>query len=177
MRTTLLVLLALPLAACGKSDPKTDPAPQGQAEAKAKAKDEAAGCPALAITVDGKPLSGSFRGVAVTAENAGYKTQLIHLYDHDKFACEEELKGRHTPVDNEVFVKAFHGAYPGVGIGAYTHLEGKLTLDRPPGKVGEPLEICVREPVQFTPNAGSFSGKKVSIVGKFAGKYCGVWKS
>ncbi|MFN0251625.1 MAG: hypothetical protein ACKV2T_32415 [Kofleriaceae bacterium] len=37
--------------------------------------------------------------------------------------------------------------------------------------------ICVRAPVVFTPDAGAYSGKKVSISGTFAAKFCGVNKS
>jgi hypothetical protein len=181
------IALWMLVAACGKKDGADDKTKESNADkgkdqgkdsaAKPTAKADDGACPVLTVMVDGKPVEGKFTGQAVTAENSGYQTQMVELYNHDKYTCDEALKGRHTPVENEVYVKAFHGVYPGVGIDAYTHLEGKLTLDKPPAKVGEPLEICVRKPIEFTPNAGAFNGKKVSIVGKFSGVYCGVWKS
>ena len=108
--------------------------------------------------------------------SGSYTTHMINLYNHDKATCEEALTGRHTVQEGEVYAKAFHGAAPGVGIDVYTHVEGTLTLDKVTETPGEPVTICVRQPVVFTPNAGQFTGKKVSIVGTFTGTFCGVNK-
>ncbi|MDX2090960.1 MAG: hypothetical protein SFX73_24080 [Kofleriaceae bacterium] len=176
MRTLISMMVCLGVSACGRGGSGGGGESSG-ATGSASAAPASGACPALAVTVEGSPLSGLVHGQAVTMENAGYTTHMVNIYNHDKATCEEALSGRHNVQKDEIFVKAFHGAAPGVGIDAYTHLEGTLTLDKPPGAVGAPVEICVRAPITFTPNAGAFAGKKVTIVGRFSGAFCGVKKS
>lgn len=134
-------------------------------------------CPELAITADGAAITGLVHGKGVTMVSGAYVTQMVHLFNHDKSTCEELVSGQRNTHLGEINVRAFHGDRPGVGIDEFTQVEGALTLDKAAKAVGEPLEICVRKPVTFTPNAGSYIGKKVTIVGKFAGAFCGVNKS
>jgi len=172
--------------ACGKGrdkeagkDTSGGAAPAGSAAASAgsaaaPAVDPNAPCPELAVTVDGAALPGLVHGTGVTMVSGSYTTHMVQLFNHDKSTCEEIVSGRRNVQPDEIVVKAFHGAAPGVGIDVYTHVQGTITLDKGTDKVGEPLEICVRQPVTFTPNAGTYTGKKVAIVGKFSGKFCGV---
>ncbi|MBL9015246.1 MAG: hypothetical protein JNL83_13770 [Myxococcales bacterium] len=188
MKTHIAMIAVLVAAGCGKKkgDSDTDKASGDKPAGDKAAGDKPAGdkpavdlsgpCPALKITVDGAPLEAAWVGQGVTMVSGSYTTQMVRLYNHDKATCEEALSGRHNVQDNEISVRAWHGAAPGVGIDAYTHVQGTLTLDKVTDKVGEDLVICVRAPVEFTPNAGAYSGKKVSIVGTFTGKYCGVNK-
>ena len=74
-------------------------------------------------------------------------------------------------------MRAWAGTAPGVAIDAFTQLDGAITVDKAAPTVGQPFEVCVRKPVTFTPDAGSYVGKKVTIVGKFTGEFCGVNKS
>ncbi|MBL0218769.1 MAG: hypothetical protein IPQ07_33445 [Myxococcales bacterium] len=180
----LAVVAALCVFGCGKDKGgSADPAP-GSATAPVAAApaapppvDPNTPCPALAVTVDGTPLSGLVHGKGVTMVSGSYTTHMVQLFNHDKSTCEEIVSGRRSSQPDEIAVKAFHGASPGVGIDVFTQVQGPLTLDKPADKVGEPLEICVRQPITFTPNAGVYNGKKVSIVGKFTGTFCGVNKS
>lgn len=177
MHSMLLVTLlgaGLLAGGCGKKDGDQGGDQPGD---KAGAKPSLTGpCPALAVTADGAPVEGLTHGHAVTMVSGSYTTHMIQLFNHDKSTCEEMLSGRRSVHDGEINVRAFHGQMPGVGIDAYTHVEGTLTLDAKTETVGEPLQICVRAPVTFTPNAGDFKGKQVSIVGTFAAKFCGVNK-
>jgi hypothetical protein len=134
-------------------------------------------CPALSVTVDGSPIVGLGYGQGLTLMNAGYTTHMVQLFNHDRTTCEDTLALRHADEPDEINVRAWHGAAPGVGIHAFTQIEGTITLDKQTDKVGEPLVICVREPISFTPNAGAYSGKKVTIVGTFTGTFCGVNKT
>jgi len=180
------VLCALVFAfGCGKGTSKqaeptsgsaagADPATAGTA--KAPAVDLKAPCPALSVTVDGAELPGLVHGLGVTMVSGSYTTHMVQLFNHDKSTCEEIVSGRRNSQPDEIVVKAFHGAAPGVGIDVFTQVEGTLTVDKATETVGEPLEICVRAPVTFTPNAGTYTGKKVAIVGTFTGKFCGVNK-
>lgn len=167
-----LSALASTLVTSAGCKASSDPPPAGEARPAAPV-DLSGPCPALSVTVDGVPLTGLSHGQAVTLVNAGQTTQLVNLFDHDQATCEEALAGRHPLRAGEHYVKAFHSAAPGVGIETHTQLEGTLTLDRMATKVGEPVEICVRRPVVFTPGGGAYEGKLVSIVGKFAGAWCG----
>lgn len=166
------MLVAIALIGCGKKDDK--PAADKQPAADPSG---AGRCPALAVFADGKRLDGLVHGQAVIMENAGYRTPMIQLYNHDKSTCDEILTGRRAPQENEINVRAWHGAMPGVGIDAYTHIGGAIALETPTETVGEVMKICVRGPVVFTPNAGAYSGKQVTIEGLFAASYCGVNKS
>jgi hypothetical protein len=172
-----IALLVLAVAACGKKDDKPAGDKPSETTTAKPGADTTGPCPPLAVLVDGKPLEGITHGQGVIMENSGYRTPMIQLYNHDKSTCEEILTGRRTPQENEINVRAWHGQMPGVGIDAFTQIEGTLTLDKPTEKVGETMQICVRAPVVFTPNAGAYSGKKVSIVGTFAAPFCGVNKS
>jgi len=139
--------------------------------------DPNAPCPELAVTADGAALTGLTHGMGVTMVSGSYTTHMVHLFNHDKSTCEEIVSGRRNTQEGELNVRAWHGAAPGVGIDVFTQIEGTITLDKGTEKVGEPLEICVRKPITFTPNAGAYNGKKVTIVGKFTGAFCGVNKS
>jgi hypothetical protein len=177
-------VVVIALCACSKKDDKpadkpADPSADKSGEAPAaKPKVDTSGpCGPLAVLADGAPIEGLVHGTAVIMENAGYRTAMIQLFNHDKATCEEALSGRRSVQENEINVRAWHGAAPGVGIDAFTQIEGTITLDKPTETVGETMQICVRAPVVFTPNAGAYSGKKVSIAGTFAAKFCGVNKS
>lgn len=171
------------LGACSKKGDKPAPAvdqPAGDPPASAVAApkvDTTGPCGPLAVLVNGKPLEGVVHGTAVIMESGSYRTPMIQLYNHDKATCEEALTGRRSPQENEINVRAWHGERPGVRIDAFTQIEGTITLDKPTDKVGETMQICVRAPVVFTPNAGAYAGKKVSIAGAFAAPFCGVNKS
>ncbi|MBA3453687.1 MAG: hypothetical protein H0T42_11400 [Deltaproteobacteria bacterium] len=167
--------LTLCVLACGKD--KSGDAERVPQTPPAVALGGVQACPPLSVTLDGAPIAGLGHGKGVTLMNAGYTTHMVQLYNHDKTTCEDTLALRHTQEEGEINVRAWHGAAPGVGIDAFTQVEGKITLDRTPEKVGDDLDICVREPISFTPNAGTYSGKKVAIVGKFSGVFCGVNKT
>jgi hypothetical protein len=178
-----LSIVVCVLAGCSKKDdkpvdnvPAVAPTPVGEGAAKPTV-DTTGPCGPLAVLVDGKPLEGLLHGTAVIMESGSYRTPMIQLFNHDKATCEEALTGRRSTKENEINVRAWHGASPGVGIDAFTQIEGTITLDKPTEKVGETMQICVRAPVVFTPNAGAYSGKKVSIAGSFAAPFCGVNKS
>ena len=160
------------LGACSKKD-KDAGGGQGGGQGGDPKADLSGPCPALAVTVEGAPLEGLVHGHAVTMVNGSYTTHVVQLFNHDKSTCEEMLSGRRSVHDGEVTVRAFHGEMPGVGVDSYTHVAGTLTLDKPTDKVGEPMQICVRTPIEFTPTAGDFKGKKVTVVGTFTAKFCG----
>jgi len=52
----------------------------------------------------------------------------------------------------------------------------KITVAKETKTVGEPFEICVAEPIAFTPNAGAYADKKVVMQGLFVGEWCGEAK-
>ncbi len=177
-----ITLVLLALSACSKkndakNDPKNETTQDKPAPEAAPKIDTTGPCGPLTVLVDGAPIEGLTHGTAVIMESGSYRTPMIQLFNHDKATCEEALSGRRSVKENEINVRAWHGQMPGVGIDSYTHIEGTLTLDKPTEKVGETMQICVRAPVVFTPNAGAYSGKKVSIAGTFAAPFCGVNKS
>ncbi len=167
-----IALVVLALSACSKKDKAPEDKP-----AEKPAIDLTGPCGPLAVLVDGAPLEGLVHGTSVIMESGSYRTPMVQLYNHDKATCEEALTGSRTPQENEINVRAWHGEMPGVGIDAFTQIEGTITLDKPTETVGETMQICVRAPVVFTPNAGAYTGKKVSISGTFAAPFCGVRKS
>lgn len=185
VRFVVIVSLVGLVTGCGKKDDKpadkpADPstAAPTPAEGSAKPKVDVSGpCGPLTVLVDGTPIEGLTHGTAVVMESGSYRTPMIQLFNHDKATCEEALSGRRSTKENEINVRAWHGASPGVGIDAFTQIEGTITLDKPTETVGETMQICVRAPVVFTPNAGAFTGKKVSIAGAFSAPFCGVNKS
>lgn len=169
-------MLALALSACGKSD-KGSPStiqkdPPGAAPEKGA-------CPALEVTVDGAKVEGLGHPVAIVAENAGYRTPIVKYFNHDKMTCDKAITGQNLGTEGELVVRAWSGQAPGVGIEAWTQLEGasSVTVEAATEKVGETMTLCVRKPIVFTPSVGAYSGKKVSIVGTFSAPFCGVWKS
>jgi hypothetical protein len=172
--TRKLVLLALALGACGKSDQGSSATQKDPPGAAARG-----GCPTLEVTVDGVKVEGLGHPVAIIAENAGYRTPMVKYFNHDKMTCAKALTGQDLGTEGELVVRAWSGQAPGVGIEAWTQLESasSVTVESTTEKVGEPMTLCVPKPIVFTPSAGAYSGKKVSIVGRFSASFCGVWKS
>ena len=61
----------------------------------------------------------------------------------------------------------------GVSLESNAQLGGNTLLVAKTDKLGEPVTICVPEPIEWEATVGSIQGKKVSFVGAFTGPYCG----
>lgn len=134
-------------------------------------------CPALEITVDGAPLEGMTHGQAVTVINPPYTIHMVNLYNREA-PCESPPSMARQPAEGEIYAKAWFSDMPGVGIDAYTEVPMKpnIKVTKETKTVGEPFEICVFEPVAFTPTAGAYTDKKVVMKGLFTGTFCGEIK-
>lgn len=171
MVTRSIAILAAALALGGCKKPDARPAPS----APPAATKPAAGCGPLAITVDGAPVT-NLRGLAVTLKNGPYETEQVELYDTDKVTCAEVLAPSFAFPAGAVSLRAYyHAQAQGLGTEAYTAMGvGGITLVAKAAKVGDPTSLCVPAGSTFTPNTGSFAGKKVDVSGLLAGAYCGV---
>ncbi|MCE9579452.1 MAG: hypothetical protein K8W52_40390 [Deltaproteobacteria bacterium] len=136
---------------------------------------EPAGCPALALTIDGAP-SKPMHGFAVSLKNGQYLTEQVELFDSDAITCANVLNNGFQTPEGVIQVRVYyHPQAQGLGTDAYTDMGGGagITLIAKAAKEGEPTTICVPK-TAFTPNAGTLSGKKVEVAGAFVGRYCGV---
>lgn len=156
----ILCIGPLLLLACGtKSD---DPAPVPTPK-----------CAELRVAVDGTPIEGLTHTIGVQDRRGGF---VVHVFDHDQVTCEGAVRGVRTPQPNEVAVHVYVGATEAlraIGFGEHTEQRIAARLERRPAKAGDRISICVPEEVTFTPSSGRFTGRAVSVVGRFEAEFCG----
>lgn len=174
-RLTMIALgLWIGASACKKPEDKgASPAPAEAA--KPGEATRPAGCGPLTVTADGAAVP-ELRGLAVTLKNGEYETEQVELYDTDKITCAEVLAPIFPYPEGTLSLRAYyHPQAQGLGTEAYTEMGVRgITLVAKAAKVGDDTSICVPAGSTFTPNAGSFAGKKLVVAGTMAGKYCGV---
>ncbi len=131
------------------------------------------GCGSLKVTVDGQDISAKYtNGLAYTAVNGEYRTDMVQLYNGTKFnyTCEDVLgQGRIDSADLDMLGAFYHASAQGVNIESYNFYDSKVTSA--PTKSGDNMTICVN--TTFTPDSGTYAGKKVTMSGGFTGAYCG----
>ncbi len=152
-----LVLLA---AACSTTEEKKPPQPA---------------CPDLSITVERAELTPLSNAIAIQERKAG--GYMVQLYDHDGVNCKQALSGHRVPRPHEVFARAYVGPtahQTAVGLGDDTEMDVGAVLSRGPDRVGDPVVICLRQPVSFDGTAGTWAGKRITMSGRFAGTFCGM---
>lgn len=129
-------------------------------------------CPPLTITVDGVPLALPY-GRAVTRIEDGRTSYFVTLYNHDDTSCREVVAGLAWVRDGERSLFATAGGLPGVGTDRIQR-SNQVAIEQLPTELGEPMAICVRQPVTFTAHAGPLAGHTISAVGAFVGAFCGT---
>ncbi|HUH03759.1 MAG TPA: hypothetical protein VML75_17310 [Kofleriaceae bacterium] len=154
------LLLALLTIACGNKIDEPPPVP-------------VAACPELRVAVDGDALTGLTHAVGIQDRRGGF---LVHVFDHDQTTCEGAVRGLRTPQAGEVAVHVYAGkadALRAIGFGEHTEMGIEARIDRRPEKAGDRIAICVPEEVSFSPAAGRFAGRTVSVIGRFEAEFCG----
>jgi hypothetical protein len=179
---TAALVIAAALGACKKDDKKAEETKAagtktGEPAGDNVAKKEAAPgeCAPMSIKVDGKDRSTGWVALAVTMKNGEYLTEEVELYDDPTMNCERALAGNPNLPPEATEIRAYYNEYAmGLGTEAYTDMSAiKIELVKKAEKPGDPTVLCLPA-ATFTPNAGTLSGKKVEVSGRFEGAWCGV---
>jgi|GEM_PF-1260442 len=174
-RWLMSAALALGLLGCKKNDDAAAK-PGTEATKPAPGPAHAAGCGPMVVKVDGVAVTDLRPGLSATLKNGVYETEQVELYSSDKITCAEVLAPSFSFPEGAVSIRAYyHPQAQGLGTEAYTEMGVHgITLVAKAGKLGDPTSICVPAGAVFTPNTGSFAGKRLEISGTLSGAYCGV---
>ena len=173
MPRAVAVLLTLGFAAACQDPPPpaaTVPAPEPAPEPAAQPTEEPneaepADCPPLSVTVNGEAVEVP-HGFAVRSSGG----LSVTLLNHDQVGCEQMLEGAWASPAGQVWTVARHTADRGWVSFGNRNTHGEVEVIREPGEVGEPVVLCVREPVEWGRGVGQ---PAATVVGRYEGQYCG----
>lgn len=125
-------------------------------------------CDALKVTVDGKPYP--LVNIMGIEHDAGFE---VVGFDKPGISCEDltAKKGYKTKGTTAVAASATHDTdgWSAVRVGASTEMGVSTAIAAKPGKVGDPVAVCVTKEASFKASGD----KEVTIVGLFEGTFCG----
>jgi hypothetical protein len=130
-------------------------------------------CPELIVTADGKQVDLPL-GLGAKVPEARGGGYVVSRFNHREIDCATYLKASRPIVPGELEVGAYVGPITtnvrantsnALGVPARVH-----TL---PGKVGDPISICVTETVEHDPELSEGHRVRVAISGLLSGTFCG----
>lgn len=128
------------------------------------ASDPVSTCEPLRVTKDDAPYPlVNLLGVQT---NAGFE---VKGFDRAGIRCEDLVAKRYQSRGTTAVVASV-GALSTVGFGSSYEMGISTVMLEKPKKAGDPISICVQKEVHFS----AAGGEAITIVGLFAGTYCGT---
>ncbi len=133
-------------------------------------------CKPLTVTVDGASFSPKSMLAAGFATEGGAGAYVIKLSSAE-LSCSTILSGVTPMQRRDVHIDVGFG--PNAAASQYVWFAndtGRVPTElvRAPSRVGDPVEICLREKVQLVGNLGSGQKREVEVEGLVRGSFCGL---
>ena len=131
-------------------------------------------CEPLSVTAEGLPVKTS-QGVAVripeSQDGGGY---IVAVFNHAEIDCRTFVEAAHQKRDDELMLRVYFTRKRRGNVSVNFSNDGgrRLELVREPAKVGDTVEICLKEPsVHSGPMA--YQRRRVVVQGLVSGVLCG----
>ncbi len=168
--------LVLVGAGCGSTSPSTEVGVNTGTDNSAGSA-AVGSCSPLKVTVDGVDVSGQYtNALSYTGVSMGYRTEIVQLYNGDKFnyTCEDVLgSGRIDSADLDMVGASYNDlSYAQMVNFGSDNYPTPTELVAPASGVGSTQTVCATE-VSWTGMTGPTAGKQITVSGALSGTYCG----
>jgi len=164
------VALALALVASSTACSKASPASEEAGALEAQPGGATPVCPALAVTIDGKPFTSFGSKYAFTKQGKRISALIVRWAEGPGVTCDQVVDPAFDVAATETYITAGLG---NVGFGQTLQPVELVQIGGDPTKVGDPVGVCIPETI-FRPTSGPHAGKMVVVSGALVSPWCGA---